>query len=70
MTARRNVGQLLDTLVAEKSDRNKLTADHVLTVKKVELGNFEERGVYVGVERGNGTETRGDCTVSKVGRHQ
>ena len=33
------------------------------------LGTVEERGVHEVVERGNGTDTRGCFSVSKMGRH-
>ena len=39
------------------------TADQVLTAKKVELGNFGQRGVYGVVEKDNRTNTSGDCAV-------
>ena len=38
----------MDALVAEQGKEqvpSELTADQVLTAKKVEFGNFEERGV-------------------------
>ena len=35
-----------------------LTADQVLTAKKVEIGNFQERGVYDVLEKGNCTDNR------------